>query len=79
MTEPTDPNFKLFHRYNKLVRRGLVKTLDCKTCGTPFITAVNDEDDSLILRCLACPSDITPGLGTISQVRAVVTEHFVDE
>jgi hypothetical protein len=78
MMEPGDALFRLFHRYNKLVRRGLVRPLVCKSCATPYITAV-DGDDELILRCLACPSDVTPGIDTIGKVRAVVTEHFLDE
>ncbi len=78
MTEPSDELFKLFHRYNKLVRRDLVKPLTCKTCGVPYITGLNSKDE-LILRCLGCPADVTPGIGTISTVRAVVTEHFLNE
>ena len=70
--------FRSFHRYNKLVRRQLVKSLDCKTCGTPYITAADSHDD-LILRCLVCAADVSPGLDTISRVRAVVSEHFIDE
>lgn len=70
--------FAMFHRYNKLVRRGLVQPLNCKTCATPYITAVG-PDEELVLRCYVCPSDVKPGLDTLSKVRAVVTEHFVDD
>ncbi len=75
MTEPSDPLFQLFHRYNKLVRRGLVQPLMCKTCAVPYVTAV-DKNDELVLKCFSCSSVVTPGIGTIGNVRAVVMEHF---
>lgn len=78
MMEPGDPLFRLFHRYNKLVRRGLVQPLKCYTCGNPFVTAANEKDE-LVLRCLVCETTTAPGITTIGNVRAVVTEHFEDE
>lgn len=78
MTEPSDAMFKLFHRYNKLVRRGLVQPLMCKICATPYVTGLNGEDE-LVLKCLVCPQEVVPGIDTIGQVYSVVTEHFVDE
>lgn len=78
MIEPGQPIFRLFHRYNKLVRRGLVKPLACKTCSSLLTTALGDNDE-LVLKCFVCDSSTVPGLATISDVRAVVTEHFEDE
>lgn len=72
-----DPIFNLFHRYNKLVRRQLVKPL-AHDCGTPFITGL-DDTDGLVLVCVACDVNIEPGANTIANVRAVVKEHFEDE
>lgn len=76
--EPSDETFRLFHRYNKLVRRGLTKPLACNRCATNYIVAVGD-DDKLILRCLTCNSKVVPGIGTIANVDAVVKEHFLDD
>jgi hypothetical protein len=73
-----DVVFKMFHRYNKLVRRNMAKPLTCEICKSELFTALN-EDDELVLRCLGCDNDIVPGLGTISRVEAVVKEHFVDD
>lgn len=70
-----DPIFALFHKYNKLVRRGLVQPLR-HSCGFPYITAA-DDNDFLVLKCYTCDSVTVPGLGIIGNVKAVVTEHFV--
>lgn len=76
--EPSDPIFKLYHRYNKLVRRGLASPLLCKSCETPVITGLG-ENDALVLKCLMCKSVVMPGIGSIQDVRAVVTEFFLDD
>ena len=73
--DSSNPLFTLFHRYNKLVRRGLVKSLNCKTCDTPLVTSV-DAEGELILKCFSCASKTRPGVATIGNVRAVVKEHF---
>lgn len=77
MMEPSDEIFRLFHRYNKLVRRGLAKPLTCTVCDTRLITALDDEDE-LVLKCFTCASSTRPGLARLGNVRAVVTEHFVE-
>lgn len=74
--------FPLFHAYGKLVRRGLVKQLTC-TCGDPLVTSIDKnrpmiEEDVLILECYGCGTLVRPGLETIQNVRAVVTEHFLE-
>lgn len=73
-----DPLFKKFHRYNKLVRRQLVKPLECGVCNQELITGFG-EQDILVLKCFICDTDIVPGLETISRVDAVVKEHFIDD
>lgn len=73
--------FPLFHAYNKLVRRGLVKALACD-CGNNFVTSIDKktmiDDEVLILECYFCGTMMRPGETTISNVRAVVQEHFMD-
>lgn len=78
MMEPNSEEFRLFHRYNKLVRRQMVKPLTCAVCDTPLITALGPEDE-LVLECIGCDTAIAPGVGTIDKVRAVVKEHFIDD
>lgn len=75
--EQSDPIFHMFHRYNKLVRRNLVQPLSCKTCETDLITGLG-KDDTLVLKCMFCQSTTTPGGETLSRVRAVVSEHFME-
>lgn len=77
MSDLNDELFRLFHRYNKLVRRDLVQPLTCKTCDAILITAL--KDDQLVLKCQPCASVTTPGVKTIDTVRAVVREHFIDD
>lgn len=74
MTEQ-DPIFQLFHRYNKLVRRGLVKPLTCPSCDGQYSYGYG-EDDILVLNCYRCGSSKSPGVDTLGNVRAVVMEHF---
>lgn len=68
----------MFHRYNKLVRRQMVKPLECEVCGLELITGLGD-DDELVLKCFMCDTNIVPGVGTLDRVNAVVKEHFLDE
>ena len=73
--------FPLFHAYNKLVRRGLVKPLTCD-CGDPLVTSIDKrtmiDEEVLLLECYGCGTIVRPGLDTIGDVRAVVTEHFME-
>lgn len=70
--------FELFHKYNKLVRRNLVKPLTCKSCGFELVTG-NDAEGEFLLRCFTCASHTYPGANTVGNVRAVVTEHFIND
>lgn len=72
----TDETFNLFHKYNRLVRRQMVKPLECH-CGGNLITSLGPEDE-LVLICYACDTEIVPGESRIADVRAVVKEHFND-
>ena len=78
MEEPNEELFRMFHRYNKLVRRSLVKPLICKSCDAPLVTGIG-EGAELVLSCFSCGSKTKPGVATISRVNAVVKEHFIDE
>lgn len=71
----TDPMFDMFHKYNRLVRRNLVKPLTCPSCGTAYVTGLGPEDE-LVLLCVVCDTKTSPGEDTIGRVRAVVSEHF---
>ena len=72
--------FALFHAYNKLVRRGLVKPLTCQ-CGGNMVTGLRKhtmiDEDELVLDCYDCGSVTVPGEATLDDVRAVVKEHFI--
>lgn len=68
-------DFQTFHKYNRLVRRGMVKPLTCPVCDEKYILRVSEDDDP-VLQCLACNSLTQPGLNMWDKVRAVVKEHF---
>lgn len=68
-------DFRTFHLYNRLVRRGLVKPLICPVCEMDYVVRT-DADDEPVLQCFGCQSTTKPGLKLYSQVEAVVKEHF---
>lgn len=72
----TDENFDLFHKYNRLVRRSLVKPVSCTTCNGTLTTSLG-KDDELVLVCYSCDYELVPGTALIDEIRAIVKEHFV--
>lgn len=71
----TDPIFDTFHKYNRLVRRGLTRPLTCD-CGEEVVTVLGFED-TLMLQCFGCDTLTSPGTNTIDNVTAIVKEHFL--
>lgn len=67
-------DFQTFHRYNRLVRRGLVKPL-AHSCGEPFTLAIG-EDESPVLKCYSCNTTTYPGTKMFADIQAVVQEWF---
>lgn len=70
--------WKVFHRYNKLAREGKTKPLACAECNTVYITRI-EVDDRLYLWCINCDSKVFPGLVLYQQLKAVVSEWFIEE
>lgn len=66
-------DIRYFHKYNKLVRRGLTKPLTHR-CGEEYTLRATEDGDP-VLQCLNCQSLIQPGLNIYDQIRAVVKEH----
>jgi hypothetical protein len=66
-------DFQIYHEYNKLARRGLVKPLACQGCDEELV--LMQQDGEPVFKCYICDDVITPGIGTYDQVRFVV-EHF---
>lgn len=67
----------LIHRYNRLVNEGLAQPLVCPDCGTRVIPMLG-VDDSLILWCQTDDKMFKPGLAFFSDIRAVVTEFYLE-
>lgn len=67
-------DFQTFHKYNRLVRRGLVKPLS-HSCGTEYALQLG-RDDEPVLKCYLCGTTTLPGSKMYSDIRAVVKEHF---
>lgn len=63
-----------FHRYNRLVRRQLVKPLTCAQ-GHEYVLRAT-EDAEPVLYCAWCNSLTQPGLAEYNRIKAVVKEHF---
>lgn len=68
--------FQVFHRYNRLVRRGIAAPLVCQYCGEPLSLELG-ENDGPVLRCYLCNVLTFPGKNLYDRVKAIVSEHFV--
>lgn len=67
-----------FHRYRRLVRRGLAKPLECPDCKEEY-TLRTTEDGEPVLQCFYCGALVQPGLRLYNEVEAIVKEHFVND
>lgn len=68
-------DLRIYQQYNRLVRRGYVKPLQCKSCAVDYILRATYDGDP-VLWCMSCDSRTQPGLALTDQVRSVVKEHF---
>lgn len=68
-------DIKTFHKYNRLVKRGLARPLTCPQCGEVYTLRVT-EDNEPVLQCLMCNSKTFPGKNTWDNVKAIVQEHM---
>lgn len=66
-------DFKVFHDYRRLVRRGLAKPLTCRHCGNELTLMIGKKDEP-VLKCFFCNILVKPGLGMYNDLRAVVKE-----
>lgn len=69
-------DYQTFHKYNRLVRRGLTKPLCCPHCDNEFTLRLGKEDKPE-LQCFNCNTLTLPGKNLYDRVRSVVREHFV--
>ena len=69
-------SFKLFHLYNRLVRRGMTDPLKCDLCENELVTRLQKDGDEPLLQCLPCGIMIHPGLRILDKVQAVVSEFY---
>lgn len=68
--------FQVFHKYNRLVRRGLAEPLLCPNDDNRLVVAIG-EDDEPMLHCYFCDTNIKPGLRLYERIRAIVSEYYV--
>lgn len=64
-----------FHKYNRLVRRGLTDALVCPQCSTEYVLRAT-EDGEPVLECFVCPSRVQPGLKIYDRIKAVNKEFY---
>lgn len=69
-------DFQTFHKYRRLVRRGLAPALCCQHCENELVLGIG-EDDEPVLKCYGCNVVLIPGKNLYDKVRAIVSEHFV--
>lgn len=69
-------DYQTFHKYNRLVRRGLTKPLTCQHCETELSVMMGTVDRPM-LKCFGCGVEVYPGLKMYETIRAVVKEHFL--
>jgi hypothetical protein len=67
--------FKIFHDYNKLVRRGAAEPLTCEACHTTYVVSIGANDEP-ILKCFVCNTQVRPGLRVKSEMRRIIDEYF---
>lgn len=67
--------FQTFHRYNRLVRRGLAQPILCN-CGQEPVLKVGRFDEP-VLECFFCGMLTVPGQAMYDDLLAVVKEHDV--
>jgi len=72
--EIDERDFRLYHRYRRLVRRGIVKPLT-HDCGGEYYTSL-DHDDRLVLKCPIDDATVYPGLQLEEKVRTAVERYF---
>lgn len=71
-------DFQTYHKYNRLVRRGLAKPLCCQHCDGEFTLGFGDRDEP-VLKCYFCNVTVYPGKNMYDNIRAQVEEFFVEE
>lgn len=67
----------LIHRYRQLVRDGQARPFTCPNCGQE-LTTVPDKDDEPVLWCTYDDEGYTPGVQFWGDVRAVVSEFYLE-
>lgn len=67
--------FKPFHDYNKMVRRGAAEPLVCEACYTELTVRVG-KDDEPYLQCFGCDSTYRPGQRVYEELERVTKDYF---
>lgn len=67
----------LIHRYNRLVTLGVAGPLECPDCRARVAIQLADDEEPM-LWCLYCDTKMTPGLDFWHDIRAVVSEHYLE-
>lgn len=68
-------DIQYFHKYNRLVRRGVTKPLACPQCGHEYTLRATESAEP-VLQCSWCNSLVQPGLNMYNNVVAVVKEFY---
>ena len=69
-------DIRVFHKYNRLAKRGIVSPLSCNVCDNEYVLRASEDADPL-LQCFYCDRIIQPGLGMYDRIKAVLSEFEV--
>ena len=69
--------FQYIHTYVNLADEGKAKPLVCPEDDYKYVVEYEAGNDIPVLHCYMCDGKVYPGLGLLSNIRAIVKEHYV--
>ena len=74
---PMEDKWTMIHRYNRLVNDGVTAPLVCPDCNTRLISMIGANDDP-VLWCVVDNTRMTPGVSFWQDIRAVISEFYLE-
>lgn len=67
--------FDVFHKYRRLVARGILEPLKCPSCDVEYTVRIGAFDEP-VLECFSCNSLLQPGGRLYNDMKAEVERVF---
>lgn len=71
-------DWKVFHDYNKMVRRKAAEPLMCPFCNQEYVVRLGASDEP-VLQCLTCQDIVHPGARVYEAMKKMTEEYFKRE